>query len=143
VPAFLFALDDGETGIARNPSARSDEVRVRGSGGATSESSSGRSGGREFPPPQQAKSAFGRFLHCAVAGNVAKEQEMLAKLPIDLPHNYPSWLNTPEKSDELKEVRISVTKGRPFGTMSFTERVVARFGLEMTTKERGRPKKGT
>jgi len=72
-----------------------------------------------------------------------KERQLLATLPVDLPHHYRAWVNTPEKSEELKEVRIAVAKGKPFGTMRFMARMVERFGLEMTTKERGRPKKGT
>jgi hypothetical protein len=32
------------------------------------------------------------------------------------------------------------TKGKPFGTMEWAERMVERFGLELTTRERGRPK---
>lgn len=72
-----------------------------------------------------------------------RERKLLASLPVDLPRNYRSWINSPEKIEELKEVRVSASKGRPFGTMGFVERVVERFGLGMTTKERGRPKKGT
>lgn len=81
-------------------------------------------------------------VHRRIRGTV-KERTLLAKSPLDLPHNYRTWVNTAEKTEELKAVRTSVNKGKPFGTIKFMEHMVERYGLEITTKERGRPKKGT
>lgn len=68
---------------------------------------------------------------------------LLAPPPFDLPPGYNSWVNEPDREDDLKGVRISIGKSMPFGSISWTERTVERFGLESTTRERGRPRKGT
>lgn len=69
-----------------------------------------------------------------------KEREILSDSPVDLPHSYRTWVNEPDKEDDLVNLRISATKGKPFGTMEWTERVVERFGLAATMRARGRPK---
>jgi putative transposase len=72
---------------------------------------------------------------------IAKEKALLTELPTDVPRNYREWVNTPDKENDLKELRISVNKGKPFGTMNWAEHMIKRFGLELTTRGRGRPKK--
>jgi putative transposase len=72
-----------------------------------------------------------------------KERKLLAALPLDPPDSYRVWLNTSDKEDELKNIRTSVNKGTPFGTMEWTELMVERFGLGLTMRSPGRPKKGT
>ena len=69
-----------------------------------------------------------------------KERELLFDPPIDLPRNYRAWVNEPDKEDDLTDLRISATKGKPFGTMKWTERMVERFGLQATMRVPGRPK---
>lgn len=44
-----------------------------------------------------------------------QEQSILAKLPIQFPKDYPSWVNEPESIDELEEIRACVAKGKPYG----------------------------
>lgn len=80
--------------------------------------------------------------HRRLEGN-EKEQKLISTPPIELPRNYRAWVNTPESNKELEAIRTSVNKGKPLGTMKWTERTVERFGLELTTRGRGRPKKGT
>lgn len=72
-----------------------------------------------------------------------KEREVISDPPVDLPRNYRAWVNEPEKDDNLAVLRTSVVKGKPFGTMKWVERMVERFGLELTIRPRGRPRKGT
>lgn len=72
-----------------------------------------------------------------------KEQQLLSEPPVDLPPDYRSWVNTPDKDDELQDIRASVAKGKPFGPMKWTEHIVSKYGLELTTRKRGRSKKGT
>lgn len=71
----------------------------------------------------------------------SKEKKLLAVPPVVLPKNYRAWVNTPESSEALETIRLSVNKGTPLGTMSWVERMVGRFGLELTTRKPGRPKK--
>ena len=72
-----------------------------------------------------------------------KEQSLLAKSPVNLPHHYQSWVNTPDREDDLTDLKISTEKGKPLGTRKWTERMIERFGLQATTRQRGRPRKGT
>ena len=72
---------------------------------------------------------------------MSKERSLLADPPVDLPRNYRTWVNEPDKDDDLTNLRASVNKGKPYGTMTWTERMVERFGLELTTHVPGRPKK--
>ncbi len=72
-----------------------------------------------------------------------REKKLLSHFPVALPRNYRSWVNTPESNKELEVIRTSVNKGTPFGTMGWVERMVKHFNLELTTRHRGRPKKGT
>lgn len=69
-----------------------------------------------------------------------KQRELLSEPPIELPRNYRSWVNEPDKPDDLISMRTSAEKGRPFGTMQWTERMIERHGLEATTRAPGRPK---
>jgi|SRR3989338_5251571 len=71
------------------------------------------------------------------------EKKLVSDAPVALPKNYRSWVNVPDKTDDLADLRVSVNKGRPFGRMGWVERTVKRFGLELTTRAPGRPKKGT
>jgi len=50
------------------------------------------------------------------------------------------WVNEAEDEEGLHDLRVSVNKGRPFGTMGWTEHMVERFGLGLTLRDRGRPK---
>jgi len=74
---------------------------------------------------------------------IPAEREILADIPVDVPRGYRAWVNEPDKDDDLVAVRISLAKGKPFGTMQWTERMVEKFGLVVTVRGRGRPKKGT
>lgn len=74
---------------------------------------------------------------------LSKKNKILSELPIDLPDDYEEWINQPDKEEEIKRLRISVNRGRPFGGDEWTERMVREFGLDVTIRERGRPRKGT
>jgi putative transposase len=53
-----------------------------------------------------------------------KQKELLAELPLDLPRNYRSWVNTPDSPNDLDALRISVNKGAPFGDVHWVEHMV-------------------
>jgi putative transposase len=44
-----------------------------------------------------------------------KEKRLLAKLPVPLPREYRTWINDPEPSELLKEVRDCVSRGVSYG----------------------------
>jgi len=70
-----------------------------------------------------------------------KEQKLLSKLPIELPDNYLSIVNTTPSSDMLDTIRTSVNKGVPFGSENWVQKIVRKFNLESTLRGPGRPKK--
>ena len=45
----------------------------------------------------------------------AKEKQLLAELPVNLPRNYKAWINAPEPSEKLKEVRRCVNATVSYG----------------------------
>ncbi len=44
-----------------------------------------------------------------------KQKELLADSPVDLPRNYRVWINEPESSEILSEVRDSIKEGVSYG----------------------------
>jgi len=51
------------------------------------------------------------------------------------------WVNESEPHEQLHAVRRSVTKGQPYGSEPWVERMVAQWNLGATVRERGRPRK--
>jgi putative transposase len=55
-----------------------------------------------------------------------------------------SWLkrvNEPLSDGDLRRLRLSVERGRPFGTEPWTRETARRLGLESTLRSTGRPRK--
>ncbi len=78
------------------------------------------------------------------AGFAATDGEhpsLLSPLPIDLPSDWAKRVNTPETSQELQTLRMSVNRGRPFGGESWSVRTAAQLGMPATLRSRGRPRK--
>jgi len=71
----------------------------------------------------------------------AESREMLADWPVDRPARWTARVNTPETAKELEALRLSVARGRPFGGATWMKRIIARLGLESTTRPPGRPRK--
>ena len=40
-----------------------------------------------------------------------EERRLLAELPVDLPRDYTTWINTPEPAEELSKLRDAISKG--------------------------------
>jgi len=66
---------------------------------------------------------------------------LLAQLPIMLPENYHTLVNTLPDDDHLKVVRQSVNKGTPFGSNLWTDELIKKYNLRSTTRDPGRPRK--
>ena len=73
----------------------------------------------------------------------SKEKELLASWPMPIPKNYLDYINRPEPEKELELIRESIIKNRPFGDNRWINRMVNKFGLELTLRKPGRPKNGT
>ena len=72
----------------------------------------------------------------------AKDRELLAELPTELPLNYLDSVNTILGEERLDTIRRSVNKGTPFGSLEWMDDMVQRHGLESTTRGPGRPARG-
>lgn len=71
-----------------------------------------------------------------------RHQKMLSPWSMDLPPQYLAWLNKPQPEEEEKAIELATDKGRPFGNNSWLNRIVKKFGLQSTLRDRGRPIKG-
>jgi putative transposase len=72
-----------------------------------------------------------------------KQKKMLSPWPMAEPRHYLRWLNQSQGKEEIENVRYAIKKSRPYGSEKWVSRAVAKFGLESTLRDRGRPKKGT
>lgn len=54
----------------------------------------------------------------------AQQRLLLAESPVDLPRNYQVWLNDPEHSEDVEEVRQSVANGVPYGAVDVVENIM-------------------
>lgn len=72
-----------------------------------------------------------------------KQKEILSPWPIEIPKDYQVSINRPQTEKELEHVRECTNKSRPFGDEFWLDKVVKKFGLEMTLRKPGRPKNGT
>jgi len=70
-----------------------------------------------------------------------QQKKLLDSIPVDLPDEYVTWINTVEKPDDLDMLRNSVNKSVPYGKEQWVEKMVSKHHLESTLKSPGRPKK--
>ena len=68
-------------------------------------------------------------------------QSLLADWPVARPADWPKLVDRPETEAELESLRRSVRRGEPYGSESWTKRIIQRLGLEWTVRPRGRPRK--
>lgn len=77
-----------------------------------------------------------------VYGN-EKQKKILSPWPVEEPDNYLDWLNQSEPKEEIENIRHALKRGKPYGSERWTSKMVTQFGLENTTRDPWRPKKGT
>jgi len=71
----------------------------------------------------------------------AQTRELLSDWPVDRPARWTARVNAAETAEELDQLRLSVARGKPFGNPTWTQRTIARLGLESSIRPRGRPRK--
>ena len=69
-----------------------------------------------------------------------REKKLFADSPTPLPRNYAQWISEAESTEQLTNIRTSVTKGVPYGEESWRESMVTTHNLESTLRNPGRPK---
>ena len=71
----------------------------------------------------------------------AEEREFLSEWPVRRPPDWLARVNRPQSAAEEQALRLSVTRGRPFGDPDWQTKMAAKLGLEKTFRPRGRPRK--
>lgn len=75
----------------------------------------------------------------------SKEQrKILSDWPVTCPTDYMNWLNINQshEEDELGQLRESLNRGQPFGSLSWIKNIAGKLKLNSTIRPIGRPKKG-
>ena len=73
----------------------------------------------------------------------ALERGMLSDWPLDRPADWTDFVNQSHSDRELEALRLSVSKGRPFGAEPWQRETAKRLGLTSCFRDRGRPSKRT
>jgi putative transposase len=66
---------------------------------------------------------------------------ILAPWPLERPRVWVERVNTPLSAKELKSLRSSIERGRPFGDDAWVRRIASLLNLEHTLRSEGRPPK--
>ena len=72
-----------------------------------------------------------------------RKKELLSEWPIPEPKDYLLFVNTPQTKEEEENIRVSVVRGKPFGSDAWAVKMIKKFALEAATRDPWRPKKGT
>src|SRR5262249_12848097 len=67
--------------------------------------------------------------------------EWLTAWPVARGADWLRWVNRAQTPGELEALRRCVQRGQPFGSESWVRRTVARLGLAVAMRPRGRPRK--
>lgn len=70
-----------------------------------------------------------------------REVVPLHEWPMERPPDWLDRVNVAEATEQLTAVRKSVTKGQPYGSEPWVDRMVRQWNLGATLRARGRPKK--
>lgn len=81
--------------------------------------------------------SLGYSSHKAAAG----ESPTPAAWPVPRARRWTEHVNQPQTEAELDAIRVSIQRGRPFGSPAWQKRTAKRLGLESTFRPRGRPRK--
>lgn len=65
---------------------------------------------------------------------------ILAPGPIQFPRNWIERVNQPIRAKEWERLKVSLERGRPFGSDDWTDKIVRRLHLQNTVRPEGRPR---
>ena len=71
------------------------------------------------------------------------DDTILTRWPIAAVRDWGKWVDKALTDKELERLRLSVNRGRPFGSEVWMKRTATSLGLEATLRARGRPRKIT
>ena len=70
-----------------------------------------------------------------------KEKSLLAPWPLPRRGGWLEHVNRPQTEAEVAALRASIRRGRPFGNVNWSARMVRKLDLESTLRPQGRPRK--
>ena len=73
----------------------------------------------------------------------AEQKKMLSPWPTPEPPDYVLWLNRSQGREEVEKIRYAIQRSRPYGSDKWVSNAIGKFGLKMTIRSPGRPKKGS
>lgn len=68
---------------------------------------------------------------------------ILSDWPVERPRDWLARVNRPQSEKELAALRLSLERGRPYGTEDWTRRTAKRLNIESALRPVGRPPKNT
>jgi len=69
-----------------------------------------------------------------------KQKKLLDEWPINIPKDYINLVNISQTDEELRLLRYSVNKGKPYGSETWVNKIINRFNLVSTLRGSGRPR---
>ena len=66
------------------------------------------------------------------------KEKILSQWPIVEPVDYLNFVNTSMGNDEQEKIRYCLNRGKPFGSDDWTSRMIGKYGLMATVRNRGR-----
>ena len=81
-------------------------------------------------------------VHVRLYGD-AEQRKILSPWPTPEPGDYRKSLNHAQGREEVEKIREAIARSRPYGSDNWVSKAAREFGLESTTRHRGRPKKGS
>jgi putative transposase len=72
---------------------------------------------------------------------IGENYHFIDQSPIDLPENWDKYINEPLGQNEIEEVRRSVNRQAPYGSLGWQKKIAREIGVESTLRSRGRPRK--
>jgi len=73
----------------------------------------------------------------------AEQKKMLSPWPTPEPADYVLWLNRSQGREEVEKIRYAIQRSRPYGSHQWVSNAIGKFGLKITMRNPGRPKKGS
>jgi putative transposase len=73
----------------------------------------------------------------------AEQKKMLSPWPTPEPPDYVLWLNRSHGREEVEKIRYAIRRNRPYGSDPWVSNAIGKFGLKITMRNPGRPKKGS
>jgi putative transposase len=70
-------------------------------------------------------------------------ETLLSTWPVDRPSNWTARVNTPLTARELDRVRLSIERGRPYGSDVWVKQTLTELGLEHTVRPERRPREAS